>query len=112
MRPDERDAAALQDMLERGDRAIEKLADLTFEQFLDDQDSQDIVVHCLEVLGEAAGRVSPAGRDSHRGVPWRQVIAMRNRLIHDYGNVDLEAVWLTVREDLPPLLESIRQNSR
>jgi uncharacterized protein with HEPN domain len=55
-------------------------------------------------LGEAAGRVSPAGQEKYTEIPWREVIGMRNRLVHGYDSVDLAILWDTIELDLPPLI--------
>ncbi len=62
------------------------------------------VTRLLEVLGEAANGVSDEVRGRHVGVPWSQMIAMRNRLIHGYYDLDLDIIWSTVSEDIPPLV--------
>ncbi len=65
------------------------------------------LVRLLEVLGEAAGRVSEACREEHPEVPWSQIVGLRNRLIHGYDSVDLEVLWRILRDDLPPLIEAL-----
>lgn len=65
------------------------------------------LVKCVEIIGEAAARVSPQTQNSTDGIPWRAIIAMRNRLIHGYYDVDAERVWNTVFIDLPPLVEEL-----
>jgi len=62
------------------------------------------LTRCLEVLGEAASRLSSEGRLRFPRIPYAQMISMRNRLIHAYFDVDLDIVWTTVAEDLPSLL--------
>jgi len=62
------------------------------------------VIRSLEIIGEAAGKVSPATRSAHEQVPWREMIAMRHRLIHGYAEVRLELVWVVVNERLDPLI--------
>lgn len=61
------------------------------------------VLHALEILGEAASRVSPQMREAHPDIPWRLAVSMRNRIIHAYFDVDLNIVWTTVTESLPRL---------
>ena len=71
------------------------------------------VVRELEILGEAASRVSSTIRDQFPLLPWREMIGLRNRLIHAYFDVNNQAVWLVVKESLPPLitqLEDILRN--
>jgi uncharacterized protein with HEPN domain len=62
------------------------------------------LTRCLEVLGEAASKLSPETRLRFPSIPVARMIAMRNRLIHAYFDVDLDIVWTTVSADLPPLL--------
>ncbi len=61
----------------------------------------------LEIIGEAARRVSRDTQDAHPEIPWDQMIGMRNRLIHEYFRVNLVTVWETVQDDLPPLINLI-----
>lgn len=63
----------------------------------------------IEIVGEAASRVSSAGRDRWPTIPWSEIIAMRNRLIHGYFDIDLDRVWDTVADDLPPLLAELER---
>jgi uncharacterized protein with HEPN domain len=65
------------------------------------------LVKCLEMLGEAAARTSPAGRALAPGLPWPEIVGMRNRLIHAYFEIDYDRVWDTVETDLPPLLQAL-----
>jgi uncharacterized protein with HEPN domain len=72
------------------------------------------IVKDVEIIGEAASRTTMAARAAHPTVPWAQIIAMRNRLIHAYFDVDLQVVWDTVTVDLPQLitvLEPLVQNA-
>lgn len=65
------------------------------------------LVKCLEIVGEAAGRLSPDLRERHSAVAWDQIIGMRNRLVHAYFDIDYEQVWKALTEDLPPLIEQL-----
>lgn len=66
------------------------------------------LVRAIEVMGEAAARVSPAGRLEFTDVPWSQVVGMRNRLVHAYFDVDLDILWETVIVAIPELLAKLR----
>ncbi|MGI8840797.1 MAG: HepT-like ribonuclease domain-containing protein [Caulobacteraceae bacterium] len=61
----------------------------------------------LEVIGEAAGKVSPATRAKLGDVAWNEIVGMRNRLIHDYANVELALVWEAVSDRLEPLINQL-----
>jgi len=65
------------------------------------------LVKYLEIIGEAAGRLSADGRQQLAGIPWEQIIGMRNRLVHAYFEIDYEQVWKTLAEDLPPFIEHL-----
>jgi uncharacterized protein with HEPN domain len=62
------------------------------------------IVRLLEIIGEAAGRVSSETREAHSHIPWRATINLRNRLIHGYDTVDYEVVKQIIEDDLPPLI--------
>jgi len=104
----------LTDILERIDRVNSYLAGFTYEEFLQDGKTQDAVVRNLEVIGEAARFIPEDIRQRHPEVPWPQMIALRNRLIHGYFVVDYEIVWDIVTNELPALrkhLEEILEES-
>jgi uncharacterized protein with HEPN domain len=92
--------------------AMERLAELTGRISRDAFDSdwvlQDAVMRELEILGEAAGRVSPSFTRAHPEIPWKQVTGIRHKLIHDYFEVDLEVVWETATVNVPGILPMVR----
>ena len=65
------------------------------------------VVKCLEIVGEAANIVSPGTKSSIDGIPWPAIINMRHRLIHGYFTINLDIVWQTLIDDLPPLVAEL-----
>lgn len=62
------------------------------------------LTRCLEILGEAAAKVTPAATAQLPSIPFGQIVSMRNRLIHAYFDADLDIVWTTVSEDLPTII--------
>jgi len=66
------------------------------------------LVRLVEIVGEAARRVSATTRDQYPQIPWPQIAGMRNRLIHGYDFVDYDILWQTVREDLPALVAALQ----
>ena len=69
---------------------------------------QFALMKLVEIVGEAANRVSKQTQSKHPEIPWTEVIGMRNRLVHDFEAVDLSTVRQTIIDDLPPLIERIR----
>lgn len=67
------------------------------------------MTRAVEIIGEAASAVSPQARQTMPALPWRDIVAMRNRLIHGYSSIDLTRLERTVRNDLPPLIAEIER---
>jgi uncharacterized protein with HEPN domain len=102
-----RDREYLLDMLMAARLAIQYVEGRTAEQFLADGQLQDSVIRRLEILGEAARRVSEQARTQWPDLPWHSMTAMRNLLVHEYGEVDPAVVWDTVQHDLPALITTL-----
>jgi uncharacterized protein with HEPN domain len=90
--PSERDAALLLDMLLAARDARAFVADLSEAEVMDSRLHQNAVIRALEVIGEAAGKVSRTTQDARPEIPWREITAMRHRLIHGYADVRLDLV--------------------
>ena len=97
----------LRDILDAAQEALAFVEGLTSSEFSTDRRTNFAVVRALEIIGEAANHVPSEIREQFHLVPWQDMIDMRNILIHAYFGIDLETVWRTVQEDLPPLLDSI-----
>jgi uncharacterized protein with HEPN domain len=102
------DAKLLLDMLHSAQLAVGYLADRNQATFESDALLQDAVARRLEVLGEAAARVTEETRSTYPDLPWREMVGMRNRIVHEYFQVDLEVVWKVVRQELQHLIERLR----
>jgi uncharacterized protein with HEPN domain len=81
---------------------------MTLDQFSADRKTINAVVRSLEIIGEATKKIPPEIRSRQPSLPWAEMAAMRNKLIHEYFGVDLEIVWETVKNDLLPLEGAIR----
>lgn len=77
------------------------------EDFLANRMVQDAVIRQLEIIGEATKRVSKEYREQHNHIPWQDMAGMRDKLIHDYIDVDLWIVYRTAKQDVPELLSQI-----
>lgn len=106
--PRDRERAWLNDMLSRAERAESFVAGIDRAAFGTDLKTQEAVVRCLEVIGEACKRVSDETLGHRSEIDWRQIRGMRDRLIHNYDQIDLDIVWRTVQEDLQPMKAAVR----
>ena len=104
-----KDEARARDMISWGKRAIGYLDNVSEAIFLDSPMLQNACERCIEVVGEAAGSVSKAYSASHPNVPWKELTDMRNILIHQYGAVDLQIVYDTIQNDLPPIIIALKE---
>lgn len=80
---------------------------LTKEQFLNTPQIQDALCRRLEIIGEAANKLESEFKEQFPNIPWYEIVAMRNILIHEYFAVDLDQVWYTVQKDLPKLKKQL-----
>ncbi|MGB9752344.1 MAG: DUF86 domain-containing protein [Roseiflexus castenholzii] len=108
MQPEERDPAYLWDMLIAARSVVEFTHDITLDAFLSDNRDAEIirlaVERKLEILGEAARRVSPHFRETHPEIPWTQIIGLCNLISHEYDRVDHERIYAIAREEAPQLI--------
>jgi len=95
------DAVYLRHILDAIAKIEEYLGGMDRAAFQTTTMAQDAVIRQLEIIGEATKRLSEGLRTANPGVPWQDISGMRDKLIHDYMGVDVETVWLTVRENLP-----------
>ena len=99
-----RDEATLFDIARAARLVVEFKQGMDKEAFLQDIKTQSAIVHQLMVMGEAVKRLSQGFRTHHRDIPWALITGMRDKLIHGYDIVDLDAVWKTADSDVPNLL--------
>lgn len=98
----------LRDILEAIDR-IERYADHGRKVFFADELVQIWMVHHIQIIGEAAGQLGRTFHDAHPEVPWPQIVAMRNLLVHAYFGIDLDEVWKTLERDIPALKAEVER---
>ena len=101
MRKDDR--VRLQHMLDAANEALSFIQARVRSDLDNDRMLVLSLIRELEIIGEAASRVSPETRAQNSAVPWQDISGMRNRLIHAYFDVDLDVIWTTVTKDLPLL---------
>ena len=98
------DAIRLRHMLDAAREAMAFCAGRAREDLEHDRQLLLAILKDLEIIGEAASRVSAETVARWSRIPWQDIVGMRHRLIHGYFDVDVEIVWNTVQTDLPPLV--------
>jgi uncharacterized protein with HEPN domain len=105
--PKHESSVSLRHMLDHAREAYALVQNRSREDLDADRLLNLALVRLLEIVGEAASRVSTDERAHYPAIPWPQIIGMRNRLIHGYDLVDFAILWQTVVEDLPPLMAAL-----
>jgi len=104
MQPEQRDAALLWDMREAACEIAQFVKGISYEEFESNKVLRYAVERQILVIGEAAGRVSSTLRDTHLEIPWGSIIAQRNILAHEYGEILVERIWRVATERIPELI--------
>lgn len=97
----------LLDIIDACERISSYTKGKTEKEFAEDQKTVDAVIRNIEVIGEAASKVPQEVRKRIPDVPWNEVVAMRNKVIHEYFDVNIPIVWKTVKNDIPKLKKAI-----
>ncbi|MDK2371813.1 MAG: DUF86 domain-containing protein [Candidatus Korarchaeota archaeon] len=91
------------DILTSIDEIEEFTEGMDFEEFIGDRKTINAVIRSLEVMGEAAKKIPRKIREKYPDIPWKYLVGMRDKLIHEYHGVDLGIVWEVVKTEIPPL---------
>ena len=102
------DAVSMKHMLDHAREAVAMVEGRTRDQLERDRMLQLALTRLIEIVGEAASRVSPETRERHPEVPWAQIVGMRHRLTHGYDIIDWDLLWDTICEDMPPLMTTLQ----
>jgi len=97
------------DILDSGAAILEFVRNLTFEQFCNERKTYSAVIREFEIIGEAVGKLPEELKGKRPDVEWQDIKDFRNLLSHEYFGVDLEIVWKIIEDDLPILLDAIRE---
>lgn len=107
MRPEERDKAYLWDMLQAARDILAFTKTINLQTFTEDRRTRFAVERQLLVIGEAASHVSETFKEQHPDVPWAGIIGQRNVLVHDYGEILVERIWLVAQRNIPQLAKQL-----
>lgn len=102
-----RDESLLLDILIAARKIVRYTDGTTEKHFREDEILQDAVVRQMQIIGEAASRISSETREEHPHIPWHEMTGMRHRLVHDYSRVDLGRVWDVARTAVPDLVSMV-----
>ncbi|MDO9541746.1 MAG: DUF86 domain-containing protein [Kiritimatiellia bacterium] len=101
------DKIRLRHILDEAGEAIRFIEGISFEDFTKDSKTVHAVFRAIELIGEAAAKISGECKELYPDIPWTDIVGMRNHLIHVYFDVDYETVWKTVKTDIPKLIQII-----
>jgi len=105
----QRDDAYLLDILESARASLSYVKGKLLDDFSKDMLCQDAVLHRLEIIGEAASRVSPETKQKYPFIPWQAMKGTRNVAIHQYDAIEFEVIWDIVQNDLPELVSALEK---
>ena len=103
------DPTRLRHMLDHAIEAVELIRGHTRRALDTDRKLNLALVRLVEIIGEAASRVTNQERTRHQGIPWEDIIGMRNRVVHGYDEVDFDILWDVVELHLPPLILELQR---
>ncbi len=89
------------------DRIQQFIEGMDITTFSSDLMCQDAVIRRIEIIGEASAKIDPLFQEAHQEIAWHRMRGMRNRLIHDYNEIDIDLVWQTILVDIPDLKKKI-----
>jgi len=107
MVPEKDDTSYIWDMLDAAKAVREFITGRSYQDYLIDRMLRGAVERYLEIIGEAAGKVSKAFRDAHPEIPWQKIIGQRHVLIHDYGDIEHELIWSVAANHIPDLIDKL-----
>ena len=104
----EKDKAFILDALIFAERILEFTSEMDEEMFANDLKTQAAVLYEISVLGEAMRRISPEFQQQYSEIPYRQIIGMRNKLVHNYDEINIQLVWSVIQTNIPELIDQFK----
>lgn len=102
------DLSYMKDIIDAIDRINIYTEGVNRSTFFEHLMMQDAVMHQIEIIGEASNRISDIFQELHPELPWMEMRAIRNKIVHDYRGIELEIIWDTVKNNLPPLQRQVK----
>ena len=99
----------IEDMIGFAEKCLAYTGGMDQQQFIDSGITYDATLRNLELIGEAATRIPDGIRHAHSDIPWRMIIATRNRLIHAYLGIDDDTIWSIIQDDIPALIPKLKR---
>ncbi len=96
-------------MLDIARKALAKIQGRTRQDFDEDENLRLALAHLLQTVGEAARQVAQSFQAAHPSIPWKAIVGMRHKVVHDYLSVDEDVVWRTVTQELGPLIAELEK---
>lgn len=103
------DKIRIQHMIDAAEEALSFCSGISEKEFNKNRMLVLSVIKEIEIIGEAASKISEETKLRYNNIPWLDIVGMRNRLIHGYFDVDIRMVWNTIKNDLPSLLKSLKE---
>jgi len=97
----------LQDIQEAITDIEEFVANMTYEEFIKDRKTLNAVVRSIEIIGEASKKLPNSLKAKYAELPWKEIMGMRDKLIHAYFGMDTETIWETIKHNIPTLKQTI-----
>jgi uncharacterized protein with HEPN domain len=103
------DNTRIKDMIDACEEALVFLGNMSYEELEKDRKTVQAITRDIEIIGEAASKLTDNFREQYSDIPWGSIIGMRNWLIHGYFNIDSEHIWGTVKNDIPDLVSKLKK---
>jgi uncharacterized protein with HEPN domain len=96
-------------ILEIAQKIQDRLKGKNRDDFNADEDFRIVLTHLVQIIGEAASHISQEFREKYPNIPWKAIIGMRNKVVHDYFDVDEDILWRTVTYEIKPLVKKLEK---
>ena len=107
----ERDKSYIYDMIKYCDEIMNIIQDESHYSFIENRIKRLAIERLIEIIGEAANHVSKDVVEQNNDIPWSKIIGLRNKIVHDYGEILTDRIWLIASRSIPELLEQLKSKN-